>query len=416
MAILNSTIVGGKLTVNGAISQNGALLSDTYAAKSHTHSQYLTSHQDISGKVNKTGDTMSGLLYINRAGDKVPSLKWNKDGTYYGGVGHNSASNVNFFGPVKADGTWANDSSKDIWYFQGTIQQNGTNVALISDIPSIPTSLPANGGNADTVDNVHMEWNGSQAASDTEWLAGWTADGTKIKAVKRADLNVNYCTSAGSVAWGNVSDKPNVAVQERENNLVHAGNEITMVPSGFSGALYYNYRTAGGMNGNITEYILGNGKGGSLGAAIHTGNLKAQMADKSDTVVGNCTYSFADTWWNIAYKIDYVNKVVELSGTVWMDGSSSTSPGAIGTPGGVMSAIGLRSGYSPQSTTFRCPARLGGGNGGYEDYGGMLLFCVPDGWIGAGRDYNKAGWQWGTWNRVNNKGVTIFSGLYIKLN
>jgi len=37
MAVLNSTTVGGKLTVNGAISQNGALLSDTYAAKSHSH-------------------------------------------------------------------------------------------------------------------------------------------------------------------------------------------------------------------------------------------------------------------------------------------------------------------------------------------------------------------------------------------
>lgn len=61
-------------------------------------------------------------------------------------------------------------------------------VAWTSDIP---TSLPANGGNADTVDNVHLEWAGSQAASSTEWLAGWTANGTKIKAVKRADLSVN---------------------------------------------------------------------------------------------------------------------------------------------------------------------------------------------------------------------------------
>ena len=61
-------------------------------------------------------------------------------------------------------------------------------LAFISDIP---TSLPANGGNADTVDNVHLEWAVSQAASSTEWLAGWTADGTKIKAVKRADLSVN---------------------------------------------------------------------------------------------------------------------------------------------------------------------------------------------------------------------------------
>lgn len=68
-------------------------------------------------------------------------------------------------------------------------------IAYQSDIP---TSLPANGGNSDTVDNVHLEWSGSQSASSTEWLAGWTADGTKIKAVKRADLSVNYASSAGN--------------------------------------------------------------------------------------------------------------------------------------------------------------------------------------------------------------------------
>lgn len=61
--------------------------------------------------------------------------------------------------------------------------------------------------NADTVDNVHLEWSGSQAASNTEWLAGWTADGTKIKAVKRSDLSVNNLNrlsggfSVSSAGW-----------------------------------------------------------------------------------------------------------------------------------------------------------------------------------------------------------------------
>lgn len=43
-------------------------------------------------------------------------------------------------------------------------------------------------GNADTTDGVHLEWAGSQAASATDWIAGWSADGKKIKAVKRSDL------------------------------------------------------------------------------------------------------------------------------------------------------------------------------------------------------------------------------------
>jgi len=80
-------------------------------------------------------------------------------------------------------------------------------IAYTSDIP---TSLPADGGNADTVDGVHLEWSGSQAASSTTWLAGWTADGTKIKAVKQADLSVNYAASAGSVDWSNVTNRPTI--------------------------------------------------------------------------------------------------------------------------------------------------------------------------------------------------------------
>ena len=65
------------------------------------------------------------------------------------------------------------------------------------------------------------------------------------------------------------------------NNFVHSGNEVTFVPSGYTGSVYLNYRTVGGTNGNITEYILGNGKGGALGTAIHTGNFQSQALSKS---------------------------------------------------------------------------------------------------------------------------------------
>jgi len=47
------------------------------------------------------------------------------------------------------------------------------------------------------------------------------------------------------------------------NNLVHAGNEITMIPGEYSGGVWFNYRTAsGGTDGNISTYNMGNGKGG----------------------------------------------------------------------------------------------------------------------------------------------------------
>ena len=88
----------------------------------------------------------------------------------------------------------------------------------------IPASLPANGGNADTVDGEH--------------------------ASAFAHIGVH-------------------------NNLTASGNEFTFASNEFSGAIWFNYRTAGGANGNITEYKFGNGKGGELGTAIHSGNYNS---------------------------------------------------------------------------------------------------------------------------------------------
>lgn len=59
------------------------------------------------------------------------------------------------------------------------------------------------------------------------------------------------------------------------NNLMANENEFTFASSGYSGSIYINYRTAGGTNGNITEYILGNGKAGRLGTIIHSGNISS---------------------------------------------------------------------------------------------------------------------------------------------
>jgi hypothetical protein len=49
------------------------------------------------------------------------------------------------------------------------------------------------------------------------------------------------------------------------NNLVHSGNEITMVPDAYSGDVYLNYRTASGnTNGAINTYRFCKGNGGDL--------------------------------------------------------------------------------------------------------------------------------------------------------
>ena len=65
----------------------------------------------------------------------------------------------------------------------------------------------------------------------------------------------SYCAPA--------SHSHNYATLGAPNNLMHSGNEFTFAPAGYSGGIWFNYRTAGwDTNGNITDYTFGNGRGG----------------------------------------------------------------------------------------------------------------------------------------------------------
>ena len=87
-----------------------------------------------------------------------------------------------------------------------------------------------NADNADTTDGVHLEWSGEQAASATDWIAGWTADGKKIKAVRRSAL----ATKNSDVA-AKLGQSGNVAVpmtfywngQGGQPNWIWGGNDGT---------------------------------------------------------------------------------------------------------------------------------------------------------------------------------------------
>lgn len=98
-----------------------------------------------------------------------------------------------------------------------------------------------NADNADTTDGVHLEWSGEQDASATDWIAGWTADGKKIKAVRRSAL----ATKNSDVA-AKLGQNGNVAVpmtfywnkQNGQPNWIWGGNDGTNMyvynPSNFS--------------------------------------------------------------------------------------------------------------------------------------------------------------------------------------
>lgn len=201
-------------------------------------------------------------------------------------------------------------------------------------------------GNADTIDNYHASslwrsdgatWNPSANITMTptsngqEWsfdfrdkgsytgsywhvwdeskstLLKVDADSGKVSAPYGFVGNLTgSCTgSAGSVAWSNITGKPSVAIQQAVNDFVHSSNEWTVVPSGYSGTLWLNYRTTGGTNGNITEYNFGNGKGGNL-ATISNGQFSGNAATATyATTAGSAPASDVYSWAKAATKPTY---------------------------------------------------------------------------------------------------------------
>ena len=96
------------------------------------------------------------------------------------------------------------------------------------------------------------------------------------------------------------------------NNLTASGNEFTTAASGQTGGYWINYRTAGGMNGAITTYTLGNGNGGraALDASDITANGLLNSVSNGVTIqVGAQNSSWAHITNNAAVAFYFNNSI-----------------------------------------------------------------------------------------------------------
>ena len=95
-------------------------------------------------------------------------------------------------------------------------------------------------------------------------LSGSTADGLAIGYNTLTWQGATIITSGNYTSYcAPASHSHNYATLGAPNNLMHSGNEFTFAPAGYSGGIWFNYRTAGwDTNGNITDYTFGNGRGG----------------------------------------------------------------------------------------------------------------------------------------------------------
>lgn len=162
----------------------------------------------------------------------------------------------------------------------------GYGVTLTADdIPSIPKSK---------ISDFPTSWAWSAITGKPTTVSGYGITDA-ITTANIGSQSVSYAASAGSVAWGNVSNKPNVAIQESDNNFIAHSNEFNFVGSGYNDVVWFNHRTAGGTNGNISEYRLGNGAGGTLGSIIHSGNIGSQSVNYATSAGSASSAGNADT-------------------------------------------------------------------------------------------------------------------------
>lgn len=169
------------------------------------HNTYLTSHQSLSnyytkGEINTklnnylplSGGTMKGQISSTYSVD-----------TWIGGCtnaiikavanGYNSL----ICAPIKSGNVcisaWTAEDNLNFGYAKKGKTENNFDTRMYWDAPNNTLHATAFAGhlygtadnavNSDTTDGVHLEWSGKLGANEYSWLAGWTNDGKKIKAV-----------------------------------------------------------------------------------------------------------------------------------------------------------------------------------------------------------------------------------------
>lgn len=127
-----------------------------------------------------------------------------------GNITSHTHTSVNGVTPDWSKTVYAKDTSYiAVWKNDGTKIQS-LQMSEIALKVNIPTTLPANGGNADTTDNVHIKWNG--ALVNTDWLTAWEADGSALRAIRPANITVGnsdkldgyHANSGSNTPWDTI--------------------------------------------------------------------------------------------------------------------------------------------------------------------------------------------------------------------
>lgn len=363
---LTKLYTGTGTATDGTMTQNAIKSAlDGKANSSHTHSQYLTSHQDISGKVNKSGDTLSGR--ITRSGGGT----WISDRNNVAVFGTNSASgNYNpIVGQKTPNGSWTigNLANSDHLVFNYTTDTNynaGNNVSTAINLPNVAgtialtSQIPSVGNGTVTITQngaikgtftMNQSGNTTIALTDTNTDTNtWRPLGTTANtACAGNDSRLSNARPASDVyAWAKASTKPS-----------YSWGEITGKPSTFTPASHtHNYAgssSAGGAANSAVGVVDYNDskkiiKIGFKGAGLSSSEIKyiAGYADiNSSTCIKDIskgqlqdwlglnsliTTGYNDTMWstasgNMYYYIKFSTGIMIMV-TIVPDGWGSNDP------------------------------------------------------------------------------------------
>lgn len=197
-----------------------------------------------------------------------------------------------------------------------TVPKATGTLALTSQIP---TTLPANGGNADTVDSVHVTWSGELV--NASWLTAWENDGSALRAIRPANISVgNSDTVDGLHATDGRTFNGNINWSSNWNDVWSDGTH-THPWYGFDN----RYENTGAYSTTIADYfgmtiktantlrldcsdLLINGTNISNLSVNYANN--AGNADTVDDVHMRFTHNTIDTWIPVVSydNLDYILK------------------------------------------------------------------------------------------------------------
>lgn len=225
----------------GSITTDGSYLSSVnYLTINHAH------QTDYRFYVNGT-TYLGGQTYINCSSNNLPSLRWNKGGTNWGGIGYHNVSNENFFGPVNSSGAWTNTNT-DTWTFSGYLRQ---------ELPEINNTAFTN--------SLVLKANQSNQSSQESFTATNSSWGiTFIRQWNSGDQNAS---SAGIYAVGSGSWRTGLVFRTKNNSTGSGGthdiNALWLSPAGHA-------TVAGGLG------VLNSANNTGLGLSLYGGAATGQ--------------------------------------------------------------------------------------------------------------------------------------------